>query len=190
MMCWVMPAHKQSHLQLSNNTMKRILFVLLLTSSFFLKSEAQEEKYIGLFVYNFTKYFDWPESAKQGDFIIQVLGHNSVYDELAKITSDKLVGTQKIRVESITSPEQIKEDVHILFLGHWQTRHLSKTKTIIADKPVLLVTEFEGLLQKGSVINFVIREGSIKFELSKSNAEAQGLQTDMRLVQLAYSVVE
>jgi DNA-binding transcriptional regulator of glucitol operon len=75
-------------------------------------------------------------------------------------------------------------------LGHWQTRHLSKTKTIIADKPVLLVTEFEGLLQKGSVINFVIREGSIKFELSKSNAEAQGLQTDMRLVQLAYSVVE
>ena len=43
------------------------IFIILL---FFLcqyKVNAQEEKYIGLFIYNFTRYFDWPESNKNGD---------------------------------------------------------------------------------------------------------------------------
>lgn len=167
---------------------KYFLLVIIFFLSFNL-TKAQEEKYIGLFVYNFTKYFDWPESTKDGDFIIEVLGHKSVYDELKKITSGKVVGTQKIVVKHATSPDQIGEN-QILFLGHWQTRHLETIKSKIAGKPVLLVSEFEGLINKGSTINFVIRDGAIKFELNASSASAAGLQTDPRIRQLAHEVIE
>lgn len=170
--------------------MKR--FFLISLFSFFIISfvSAQEEKYIGLFVYNFTKYFDWPADTKNGDFKIQVLGHASVGDELKAITSGKTVGHQRIVVELITTPEQFNPHAHILFLGHWQTRHLESIKQKSSGKPILLVTEFEGLLQKGSIINFIIREGKIMFELNKTTAETSGLQIDLRLKELAYSVIE
>ena len=70
--------------------MNKYLTIIFLVFSIFNSLKAQEEKYIGLFVYNFTKYFDWPIEAKTGDFTIQVLGHKSVYDELEKITFEKL----------------------------------------------------------------------------------------------------
>lgn len=169
---------------------KKILILILIASTFTISTEAQEEKYIGLFVYNFTKYFDWPAECKIGDFTIQVLGHKSVYDELEKTTKGKLVGGQKIVVEHITSPEQVNSNNHILFLGHWQTRHMETIRQKLGAKPVLLVTEFEGLLEKGAIINFVVREGTIKFELHKANALAIGINIDPDLVQLAYSVIE
>jgi hypothetical protein len=158
-----------------------LLFVVILT-------KAQEEKYIGLFVYNFTKYFDWPSEAKSGDFKIQILGHQSVYDELILITAGKTVGNQKIVVQHINSIDEISAHNHILFLGHWQSRNIDAIKQKIANKPVLLVSEFEGLLEKGSIINFIVRDGKIKFELNSTNANASGLKMDPRLRELAYSI--
>ena len=190
MMFLEIPAIKQLNFLLSKSKMKRFLLLTLLALSFMVKTQAQEEKYISLFVYNFTKYFDWPKEAKSGDFLIQVLGHKSVYDELARVTVGKSVGSQKIVVEHITSPDHINPESQIFFLGHWQTRHLSIVKSKIASGSTLLVTEFEGLLAKGASINFIIREGSIKFEFHKTNAMNAGLKTDPRLVQLAYSVFE
>lgn len=167
---------------------KSIILIVLFVLSIRI-SHAQEEKYIGLFVYNFTKYFDWPESTKDRDFEIFVLGHKSVFDELCKITNGKSVGSQQIVVKHITTPGQV-EDNQILFLGHWQTRHLEAIKTKIQGKPILLITEFEGLINKGSTINFVIRNGSIKFQLNETNADMAGLQTDPRIKQLAHEVVQ
>lgn len=155
-----------------------------------LSTKAQEEKYIGLFVYNFTKYFDWPDESKTNDFIIQVFGHQSVYTELQQIAKDKIVGSQKIVVEHITSPEQISTNNNILFLGHWQTRYLETITEIISNKPVLLVTEFEGLLEKGAAINFIVRDGKIKFELNTINTTKRGLKLDPRLRELAFKVVD
>jgi hypothetical protein len=164
-----------------------LLFVLLFFSRFELY--AQEEKYIGLFVYNFTKYFDWPESMKSGDFMIEVIGHRSVYDELIKITSGKKVGNQNVVVRNFNSPEGIG-NCHILFLGHWHSRYLQDVLNITKDSPTLVITEMEGLLDKGAGINFVVRDGTIKFEMNSTNVQKNHLKTDPRLRELAYRVVD
>jgi len=170
--------------------MKKLFLLALFAVITLLSSQAQEEKYIGLFVYNFTKHFDWPAEAKSGEFRIQVIGHKSVGDELKSLTAGKSVGHQRIVVEQIELPSQINPNTHILFLGHWQTRHLETVKANISGKSILLVTEFEGLIQKGAMINFVIREGKIKFELNYVNANTAGLTIDQRLKELAYQVIE
>jgi len=55
----------------------------------------------------------------------------------------------------------------------------------ISDGPTLVITEFDGLLQKGSCINFVIQEGSIKFEMNSTNVQKRQLKTDPRIRELA-----
>jgi hypothetical protein len=170
---------------------KRFLMIafLFLLSGGFMHIRAQEEKYIGLFIYNFTKYFDWPESTKNGDFVIQVLGHKSVYDELTRLTAGKKLGSQNIVIQNIINIQDITK-CQIVFVGHWQSRLLADVIGKIGTHPTLLITEMEGMLDKGSAINFIIRDGTIKFEIKTPNVDSHQLKTDQRIRELAYRVVE
>jgi len=150
---------------------------------------AQEEKYIGLFIYNFTKYFDWPETTKTDNFVIQVLGHKSVYDELLRLTSGKKVGNQNIIIQNLTTIQEISKS-QIIFVGHWQSRLLPDVMSKMGNYPTLLVTEMEGLLDQGAAINFVIRDGTIKFEMKMDNLSNHQLKTDPRIKELAYRVID
>ncbi len=166
-----------------------IMVSLFLSLSAHLDLNAQEEKYIGLFIYNFTKYFDWPENTKNGDFVIQILGHTSVYDELTRLTAGKKIGNQNIVVKNIATVQEIKKS-QIVFVGHWQSRFLTDVITKMENYPALLVTEMDGMLDQGSAINFVIRDGTIKFELKMTNLASRQLKTDQRIRELAYRVIE
>lgn len=169
---------------------KPVLFVIfLLIVPGLHEVRAQEEKYIGLFVYNFTKYLDWPESSKTGNFKIQVLGHQSVYEELIRITTGKKIGTQNIIIENINSIAQI-EKCQIVFIGHWQSKYLPEILPKLENKPTLIITEMEGMLDKGSAINFIIRDGTIKFEMKTSNVHVHQIKSDQRIRELAYRVVD
>ena len=78
----------------------------------------------------------------------------------------------------------------MLFLGHWQTRFMPDVVQKISDKPTLLITEMEGQLANGSCINFIIRDGTIKFEMHTGNTLSHHLKVDARIRELAYKVVD
>jgi hypothetical protein len=48
----------------------------------------------------------------------------------------------------------------------------------------------EGMLDKGSDINFVIRDGTIKFEMRTAGVISRQLKIDPRIRELAYRVVD
>jgi hypothetical protein len=166
-----------------------LLIALLLFPGRMINIQAQEEKYIGLFIYNFTKYFDWPENSKNSDFVIQILGHKSVFDELTRLTAGKKVGTQNIVLQNISTVQEVTKS-QIVFIGHWQSRVLPDVVTKIENGPTLLITEMEGMLDKGAAINFIIRDGTIKFEMKMANVNSHQLKTDQRIRELAYKVIE
>ena len=153
------------------------------------RAEAQEEKYISLFLYNFTKHFDWPEEYKSGDFVIDIIGHESVFLKLQELTAAKKVGDQNIVIRYYSDVSVIGK-CHILFVGHWQSRSLPHIIDMVRDRSTLIVTEKEGLIDEGSAINFVIRNGTIQFEFKKSNALKYGLKFDPQIVQMAEVIYE
>lgn len=169
--------------------MRRILPSLLLSFVFFQCCRAQEEKYISLFLYNFTKFFDWPAEVKSGDFVINVLGHESVANELVKITSQKKVGVQNIVIKPMANVAEAGK-CQIMFVGFWHSRYLAQIIEKLGSEPCLIITEKEGLLKEGSAINFLIVDNTIKFELKKSNALSRGLKVDPRIAELAIRVEE
>ena len=169
---------------------RKILQPLLLVSLFLCQTlHAQEEKYIGLFLYNFTKFFDWPTEVKTGDFVINVLGHESVASELKQITNLKKVGSQNIVVKPLSDITEAGK-CQIMFVGFWHSRYMSQVIEKMGTDPCLIVTEKEGLLKEGSAINFLIRDNMIKFELKKGNAILHSLKVDPRIAELAVHVEE
>ena len=141
-----------------------------------------------VFLYNFTKYFEWPEKMKSGNFIIQVIGVNaSLNQELTKMAASKQVGNQKLEIKnSPTIDASVKP--HIIFLLSESSDMLKEISSKYKGKGSLIVTEKNGLAKSGSAINFVVIDNKQKFEYSKSNAVKEGLKTGDGLNSLAIVV--
>ncbi len=169
----------------------KILLSTVLVSFFFLSnSQAQEEKYITLYVYNFTKYIEWPDEYKGGDFVIDVLGHTSVYEKLNKMLKDKSRSGQQFVVNDPSGIEEIDSNCHILFIGHWQSNKLEQALKKVGNQGTLVITEKGGMLNQGSNINLVINQNKIMYEVKKSSLEKSGLSYSIDLTSLAHRVLD
>lgn len=146
--------------------------------------KAQETKFIALYLYNFTKYIDWPEEHKRGEFVIGVVGSNQVFNELMQLAQGKPVGNQSISVKSFRNVDEVTT-AHILFLSETHSRRVDQALSKLGQSAPLIVTQQEGATLQGSAINFVIRDETMKFELKKSNAQRFGLRVHSRLDNLA-----
>ena len=138
-------------------------------------------------IYRFTKYIDWPDNKKSGDFIIGIVGDSPLYDELVRFTDNKTVGNQKIVIRKISSSANAY-NCHILFIGEDESSSLKKIAARIEGNPVLLVSESPGLARKGSCINFVIVDERLRLEINKNSIEQRNMHIASELLQLGILV--
>jgi hypothetical protein len=149
-------------------------------------AQSTDYRFHSIFIYNFTKYIQWPASHQSGDFIIAVVGNSPIIEELNKITANKTVGSQKIVVKRYKSASEI-EDCHILFVPG-SGNNFDSVQEKLKGKSTLVITEKSGLAQKGSGINFILLENKWKFELNESATQSAGLKVSRELSQMAISV--
>ncbi len=143
-----------------------------------------------LYIYTFATLIDWPVEYRKGNFIIGVYGsQDAVYNELNKKYSGKSIGKQKIQVKRFRSKSEINK-AHILYVTEDRSAQVTSLSSKFKSKSTLLVTEKEGYLSKGSVINFVVEGNKQKYEINKKNAKRHNLTIADKLAGLAVRVIE
>lgn len=140
-----------------------------------------------LFVYQFATLVDWPKEFKQGDFIIGIFGESPLFTEMVAKFSNKTVGTQAIKIKNYMSISEIAS-CHILFVAPELSDKVGELVKKFKSKSMLIVTEKEGKLKDGAIINFVINNNKQSFEISKTNAAKHKLVVGSKLEQLAAKV--
>ena len=165
--------------------LKWIIFPLFLLLTYSVTQAQQETNYAvhANIIYRFTKYIDWPSDQKEGKFIIGVVGDSPLYDELKKSIAGKMVGGQTIVIKKFSSSGG-SFNCHILFISEDESKNIKKIVNLTAGAPVLLVSESEGLAEKGACINFVIVSDRLKLEINKNNIEQRELSIASELLQL------
>jgi len=138
-------------------------------------------------IYHFTKYMEWPINKNQTNFVIGVIGETALFDELQNATLNKLVGSQKIVIKNF-SCNQTSYNCQILIISENESRCFKNITTITSAKPVLIITEKEGLAIKGSCINFLIDDGRLKLEFNKNNIEQRNLKIASELLSMGIIV--
>ncbi|MEO6721957.1 MAG: YfiR family protein [Ferruginibacter sp.] len=134
-------------------------------------------------IYRFTKYIDWPNSKKTGDFIIGIVGDSPLTDELKNFVNNKTVGRQKIVIKKYSAAADVF-NCHMLFITDDESNSLKKIVAKTAGTSVLLISESEGCAKKGSCINFIIADEHLKLEINKNNIEARNMNIATELLQL------
>ena len=134
-------------------------------------------------IYRFTKYINWPQYKKSGDFVIGIVGNSPLFGELKRFVTNKTVGEQKI-ILSQFPPNSAAYDCHILFISDDASKSLKKIITATEGEPILLVSETNGFSDRGSCINFNMVEERLRLEINKDNIEERNLDIASELLNL------
>ncbi len=169
-----------------------ITLILLGSTGFAPKSDYQKvdtnAKIKAVFIYNFTKYIEWPAEDQVGEFKIGILGENPpLFNELDKMSKVKKVSNRSFSIKSFSSLSEIVQP-HILYIPVDSTELLKEAVKRLSGKSTLIVTEKPGMALQGSAINFVIVGSRQKFELNKSNVSKHNLKVASTLETLAVMV--
>ena len=163
-----------------------ILVAIAMLFSFNTMAQDEYKLYAG-FMYHFAKFTQWPAAKQSGDFVIGVVGSSAMAKYGTALAATKKLGSRNIVVKEFSSASSAGE-CSILFLAKGKTSELSSASSLSKSKNILLVTESPGAAGDGSTINFVQKDGKIRFEMSKGAASAQGLKISSELQKLAIMV--
>ncbi|MBI9066375.1 MAG: YfiR family protein [Salinivirgaceae bacterium] len=170
----------------------RIIFILLLLTGSFTMNGQEDviAKYKAMFTLNFIRYIGWPEDAKQGDFVIGVVRDAMIAEYLQSQSAGKKYGYQNIVIKEFRKIEEIT-DCQILYFANSYSfaKNAAVVKQKLGGKNSLIISETEGAISDGSIINFVVRDGKLKFELSQQNANAFGIKLSNSLTALSNSIL-
>lgn len=146
---------------------------------------AQNYQTQGVFMYSFVRNIQWPESEKQGNFEIVVLGETPMLDEL-KTMAEKKKGDKDrtIVVTKIKSLAEFKK-AQILFIPAEKSSQLADALAKVGDRSTLIVTEQAGLGAKGSDINFIKKDNKLAFELNQATLAKHKLKAAIDITRLA-----
>ena len=140
-----------------------------------------------LYLYNFARNVDWPDNYKTGNFVIAVIGNTAVYDKLVELYSSKSIGSQPIEIKKYESVSKIGK-CHLLYVAENQQGKLDQILKTQNNSSALIVTEKDGDIVDGTVINFLVINNRLKYELSKKGATKRKLIIGQNLEKLAYAI--
>lgn len=150
---------------------------------------ALERRVKAAFLYRFTEFVTWPEAAfarADSAFTIAVVGRDALVEELRQVTAGRTVQGRAVEVRRLAEGEALPA-AHLLFVAEVERQRLREWARV-APRHALIVSESDGALDLGSVINFIIVEGRVRFEISLDSAEKRGLRMSSRLLAVAQGV--
>jgi hypothetical protein len=142
------------------------------------------------YLYKFCLYVDWPVSAFESPnspITIGISRDRALSEELQRITGQRQVKDRSIEVRYIDSLEAFK-GLHVLYVGSTTGDESKAVFAKVAMQPILTVIE-EGPSGMPGIIEFVVNESRVKFNVKLNEAEQAGLHLSSDLLSVANVVV-
>ncbi|HKW67293.1 MAG TPA: YfiR family protein [Terriglobales bacterium] len=148
---------------------------------------APEYQVKAAFLYNFAKFVEWPSPAFPGSsapFRICVLGRDPFGDVLTNVVQGKSISGHAILSMHLQSPAEARS-CHVLFLSQSDPETLKQGLDRLRGLPILTVGESADFLALGGMINFVLEEDRVRFEINLEAAERHRLKLSSKLLAVA-----
>ena len=148
---------------------------------------ASEYGIKAVFLYNFTRYLEWPEENRLEFCPITVLGKSEILAPLREIAAKKTAGSLPLQIRECLEVGEIDRP-RILFLSASAADLLPEVQAAVRGTDVLVVGETEGFGSRGVPVNFVLRDGTVRFEINVQALKNAGILASSQLLKLAILV--
>jgi hypothetical protein len=143
------------------------------------------------YLFNFAKYVEWPELAADSaddPIKIGILGRDPFGKTLEQVTGDRSINKRKIVIKRSSRTQDLL-DCQIIFIGSSERERLPRIFSELKGVPALTVGEMPGFLENGKgMVQFVIVNDVVRFDINLENVERSGLKMSARLLTAARHV--
>lgn len=155
-------------------------------------NHVAEYKLKAVFLYNFAKFVEWPDtafSAPDQPLVIGIMDSGSFSDEAIQTIERNTVGPHPLRVVHCKDLRSMQA-CHILFLNCHDDLMIKSALRSLETRPILTVGEREGFIRWGGIINFHLAENALRIQINRTAAQQAQLTLSAQLLEVAIIVEE
>lgn len=140
------------------------------------------------FLFNFAKFVEWPPEAfanASEPVRLCVFGDEDPFDHsLERVVEGKTANGRPMQVVHVHSTKDLK-GCHILFISWMEEKQTDALLRTTRGAGILTVGETDNFARDGGVINFVLQQNRVAFEINVDAAEQNNLKISSKLLSLA-----
>jgi hypothetical protein len=137
-----------------------------------------------VFVYNFSRFVAWPDSASSGPFVIGILGHDELGTRLDEAVRGESLNNRPLVVRRFQSIDEIG-DCQILFIDRSESAELGHVLSTLTHRSTLTVSDMPDAADHGVMIQFVTENSRIRLRINVDSARSAGLTISSNLLRPA-----
>ena len=167
-------------------TIAAVVYLLFTWSSALGQQKPSEYQVEAAYLYNFGRFVEWPAKGTNapGSFTICVLGEDPFGQALDATIAGEAIGNQRVIARRISSP-QMAVDCQILFISSSEANRLNKIIEALNKSSVLTVSNIPQFSERRGMIQFVLEENRIRFEVNLTATQRAGLTLSSDLLKVA-----
>ncbi len=175
--------------------MSRVLFLLIIgftmcvPCTYAEESEFSEYEIKAGFIYNFAKFVEWPGEISRDDkkaLTLCISGTNPFGNSIATI-SNKTIQSRRLEVRTLGKNRDFK-GCNLVFINSSEKELLPQLFEALGNSPVLTIGDGKGFAQNGVMINLVMEENKVRFEINTGSARRARISISSKLLKLAKTI--
>ena len=148
---------------------------------------AREYEIKAGFLFNFSKFIDWPDDAfksETDDLRLEVIGHDPFGGALDRLVAGKFIDQHPV-VIVYSSDVSAGRRGHVVFVSASEHKQLPSLLSALIGTPTLTVSDIDQFAEHGGVIGLVAQGQSVGFVVNRAAATRARLRVSSRLLSLA-----
>jgi YfiR/HmsC-like len=169
-----------------------VVLLILLAGMVSNAQTVSEDRVKAAYLYNFAKFVEWPAekfASPAAPFQLCVLDDTVFQAELTRIVQGKTIAGRAVKVVPVESADEAG-DCHALFVNPSRDAQVQHIVEALSRRSVLTVGETKNFCEEGGIVNFVLQDDRVQFEVNHKAANAAGLRISSRLLSVAKLVFE
>jgi hypothetical protein len=147
------------------------------------------------YLYNFTKFIEWPPpppAAAEKPFVLGVLDPDGLaFNVISESLRGKTgVNGRAIVVRRLSILDQSATSCNQIFITRASGVDVARVRKVLDGLPIVVVGETAGFAEQGGVIGFVLTGDAVHCEINLAGAQRAGVKLSGRLASVARLVHE
>ena len=141
-------------------------------------------------ILKFVHFSEWPAGSfaqTNSPYVIGIAGRDPFGKDLDRIFENKSVKGRPFVIKRITDEQELR-NCHLVFVSSSERRRLKDLLDKLKGAAVLTVGESPEFLDQSGVINFLLKDSSVRFEINLAAAQAAKVKLDANLLKVAVAV--
>jgi hypothetical protein len=141
------------------------------------------------YLYNFIQFVQWPahSTPASNSFDICVLGQDPFGSALNAILANETIAGKRVAAKRIPTPQDAV-NCRVLFISSSESGRVKEILTALGGASVLTVSDLPQFAERGGMLQFVLMDARVRFEVNLLAAERAGLSLSSELLKVAINV--